>query len=105
MEQPPELAAELLTLKLRYKEPHEDVSKPLEFPLVDEDRSFDAASNDFRFASAIAEFGLLLRNSQHKGQASYDAVLRRASDSLGDDPQGYRSEFLQLVRRASDLAD
>ncbi|TWT42741.1 YfbK domain-containing protein [Botrimarina hoheduenensis] len=102
----PELpeSPELLTLKIRYKQPDGDTSTKLEFPLVDEEASLTDASADFQFASAVAEFGLLLRNSQHRGAASYDAVLQRAESNLGDDPHGDRAEFLGLVREAKRLS-
>ncbi len=95
---------ELLTLKLRYKQPDADVSKLLQFPVADSDASFGQASGELQFASAVASFGMLLRNSQHKGTATYDAVLEIATASKGADEHGYRSEFLEMVRRAKVLA-
>jgi Ca-activated chloride channel family protein len=62
-------------------------------------------SEDFRFASAVAEFGLLLRDSPYKGSASFDAVIERASGAIGTDPNGHRKEFVELVRRAKGLTD
>ena len=91
---------ELLTLKLRYKAPDADQSKLLEFTLLDEGNSFDQASPDFRFAAAVASFGMLLRDSQHKGTATYDTVLDIATQSKGPDKHGYRSELLEMVRTA-----
>lgn len=95
---------ELLTLKLRYKQPDEDVSTKLEFPITDEGQSFAKASDDFKFASAVASFGMLLRHSQHQGITSYNAVEEIAQDGTGRDKHGYRAEFLQLVRQAKQLA-
>lgn len=95
---------ELLTLKLRYKEPEEDSSKLLEFPVVDGKAPFGRASADFQFASAVASFGMLLRGSEHKGTGSYDAVLEIAESAKGADKHGYRAEFVEIVRRAQALA-
>ena len=91
---------ELLTLKVRYKAPDADQSELLEFPSADVGNSFGQASPDFRFATAVASFGMLLRNSQHKGTATYDTVLDIATESRGPDAHGYRSELLEMVRRA-----
>ena len=104
--QPSKAAAgdELLTVRLRYKEPDADNSRQFDVPVTDSGREFRDASDDFRFASAVAQFGMLLRNSPHKGDASYEAVLEHASQALGHDRMGYRQEFLQLVRRARELS-
>jgi Ca-activated chloride channel family protein len=91
---------ELLTVKVRYKEPQEDRSRVLEFPLIDRPQVFDQASEDFRFAAAVAAFGMLLRESPHRGSASFDSVLEIAQSSLDKDPLGYRKEFVELVQRA-----
>jgi Ca-activated chloride channel homolog len=94
---------ELLTLKLRYKQPDGDTSKRLEFPVTDGGKSFERASTDFKFATAVAEFGMLLRDSEFKGNSSYGAVLELAEEAKGTDAEGYRSEFLNLVRKAREL--
>ncbi len=91
---------ELLTLKLRYKAPDAETSKRLEFPVVDLGEKIGQASRDFQFAASVAAFGMLLRGSEHKGTATYDAVLEMAASAKGPDPHGYRAEFLELVRRA-----
>lgn len=91
---------ELLTLKLRYKLPDADTSTKLEFPIIDKGGSFADASADFQFASAVASFGMLLRNSAYSGNASYDSVLETASSASSRDPHGYRAEFMDLVRLA-----
>jgi Ca-activated chloride channel homolog len=92
---------ELLTLKLRYKEPDEDLSRLLSQPVLDATTSISAASENLRFAASVAELGMLLRESPHKGNASYDQVTEIASSALGGDPEGHRAEFLQLVNAAS----
>jgi len=95
---------ELLTLKLRYKQPDGDRSTKLEFPITDNGQPFAEATDDFKFASAVASFGMLLRNSEHRGNTSYDSVLEIAEEGAGKDRHGYRAEFLQMVRRAKELA-
>ncbi|MFQ5527452.1 MAG: von Willebrand factor type A domain-containing protein [Thermoanaerobaculia bacterium] len=95
---------ELLTVKLRYKEPNSDTSKLLSVPLTDRSTPFAATSDDFRFASAVAEFGMLLRKSELRGDASYESVLARAGAALASDAGGYRSEFLKLAEQARLLA-
>ena len=92
---------ELLTLSLRYKKPDANTSQKLEFTLKDEPTSFSSASNDFQFAASVASFGMILRGSQHSGSTSLDWVRATAARSIGEDSGGYRSEFLDLVRRAS----
>ena len=95
---------ELLTVKLRYKQPDGDTSSKLEFPLMGEDSSFAQADADFRFATSVAGFGMLLRDSQFKGDLTYDQTIQWAMDALGTDEFGYRREFLDLVRNAAALA-
>ncbi len=94
---------ELLTVKLRYKRPGESASKLIERGVIDEGRSYSAASNDFRFAAAVAAFGMILRDSPHKGTASLDQVHELASESLGADHGGFRGEFVELVIKAKRL--
>jgi Ca-activated chloride channel family protein len=95
---------ELLTLKLRYKQPDGDTSRLLEFPVTDGGRRFGEASGDMQFAAAVASFGMLLRGSEHAGTATCDAVLEIASSAQGPDVNGYRAEFLDIVRRAKLLS-
>ncbi len=94
---------ELLTVSIRYKDPSGEVSRKLEFPLTDHGARFAAASADFKFAAAVAEFGMILRNSPHKGAATLQDVLTWAGAGLDGDAGGYRSEFLDLVRQAATL--
>ena len=88
---------------MRYKAPEGDTSKKLEWPVSDDDKAFRAASADCQFAAAVAGFGLLLRDSQYKGNLTYAAVLELAQAAVGEDEHGYRSEFLDMVRRAKSL--
>lgn len=97
---------ELLTVRLRYKEPAADESRKLEFPLGDAERRFTEASADFRFAAAVAGFGMILRDSPHKGTATIGEVVAwaaAASAHPADDPGGYRSDFIGLARQAQVL--
>ncbi|THG53853.1 DUF3520 domain-containing protein, partial [Bacteroides faecichinchillae] len=86
---------ELLTVKLRYKSLDKDVSKKIELPFVDS--KGNNVSSDFKFASAVAMFGQLLRNSDFKGDATYDKVIDWAKQGLDNDEKGYRREFVRLV--------
>lgn len=94
-------SGELLTVKLRYKAPDGDVSKKMELSLVD--NKSNLVSSDFRFASAVAMFGQLLRDSSLKGDASYDKVIALAKTSLDNDERGYRREFVRLAEAAKGL--
>jgi Ca-activated chloride channel family protein len=94
---------EIMTVKLRYKHPNEFESKLIVHPIIDKDVFLANASEDFKFASSVAEFGLLLRNSQYKADASYEAVITRARHSRGQDLEGYRSEFIRLAEAAKSL--
>ena len=96
-------SGELLTLKLRYKEPEGKKSKLLELVQEGSDKPFGQASADFRFAAGVAAFGMLLRGSQHAGDINWSAVEELAAGSLGEDPGGYRNEFLELIHRAGEL--
>jgi len=93
-------SGELLTVKLRYKAPDSDTSQLVSRALEDDRTPLARASDDFRFAAAVAEFGMLLRDSKWKAEASYDSVLRAARSALASDEGGYRAEFLELVERA-----
>ena len=95
---------EPLTLKLRYKEPTSETSKLLTYPVNDSGATLASASDNARFAAAVAEFGMLLRNSEHKGDATYDEVRQLAQKSLGRDFEGYRRDFLTMVADAQRLA-
>ena len=93
-------SGEMLTVKIRYKEPTGDVSSKLEFPLQDAGARFEDASADFKFAAAVAGFGMALRDSPHKGSLTLAAVADWGRAGLGDDAGGYRNEFLGLVKQA-----
>ena len=96
-------SSELLTVKIRYKEPAGDVSQKLEFPLRDSGARFEQASEDFKFAAAVASFGMLLRDSPHRGAATLADISAWARAGTGSDAGGYRSEFLNLMERSRSL--
>jgi Ca-activated chloride channel family protein len=95
---------ELLRLKIRYKEPEGRKSRQQQWTLVDRGQGLSAASDDFRFAAAVAAFGMLLRDSSDKGAATFASVRELAEAGLGDDAAGYRQEFIGLVEKAQSLA-
>ena len=95
---------ELFTVRLRYKNPGGDQSRLVEQSVVDHGVPIEQSSTDLRFASAVAELGLLLRDSQYKNQADYGALIRRAKGARGEDRHGYRAGFLQLAKDAQVLA-
>ncbi|WP_375559468.1 von Willebrand factor type A domain-containing protein [Bernardetia sp. OM2101] len=88
---------ELLNLKLRYKKPDENTSNLIVSPLKDENIKLEKTSDNFRFSAAVAEFGMILRNSEFKSNASYNQVISLAKAAKGKDTEGYRLEFLKLV--------
>jgi Ca-activated chloride channel family protein len=90
-------------VKLRYKQPAAEKSKLLELGVVDKGLSFADASEDLKFAAAVAGFGMLLRDSPHKGSVAYAGVIEIAEPALSNDPSGYRKEFLACVRQAQAL--
>jgi Ca-activated chloride channel homolog len=91
---------ELLFVRLRYKQPDGETSRLLERAVVDR---AERPSIDFTFASAVASFGLVLRDSEYKGNATLDDVLRAAKQSVGEDPNGYRADFIRVVEGARRL--
>lgn len=101
-----EIADELMTLTVRYQEPAGGERKKIELPLVDSGARFGAASADFKFAAAVAGFGMILRNSPHKGTATMADVIAWASGGVGtegEDADGLRSEFVALARQTQGL--
>ncbi len=94
---------ELLTVKLRYKEPAGERSKLLARSFVDHAAPFAKAAPDFKFAVAVAEFGMILRDSAYKGEGTLGAVAEWAEEGKGADGDGYRAGFLQLVQKARTL--
>jgi Ca-activated chloride channel homolog len=70
-------------------------------PVLDEQKQIQFTSANFRFAAAVAEFGMLLRNSSFKQLSTYKEVISMAGNAVGTDKEGYRKEFLQLVKNAN----
>ena len=93
---------ELLNVKLRYKPIDSENSVKMEIPVMVSDRN-KTPSVDFIFASAVAMFGQLLRDSNFKGNSSYDDVIALARKGFGDDKQGYRREFVRLAETMKQL--
>ncbi|TAE68126.1 MAG: VWA domain-containing protein [Oscillatoriales cyanobacterium] len=94
---------ELMQVKLRYKNPNETVSQLITQSVIDKPVKLENASANFRFAAAVAAFGMVLRDSEYKGAASFDQVLRLASQAKGEDKEGYRAEFIRLVENCKTL--
>lgn len=101
---------EVATIKFRYKEPQGNKSSMKAVTVADKPIDLEKASEDFRFASAVAELGMLLRNSEYKQQATYDSLIARAKAAKGTDDEGYRAEFIRLAEsvkllsKSNDLA-
>ncbi|MBL9136038.1 MAG: VWA domain-containing protein [Verrucomicrobiales bacterium] len=95
---------ELMTIKLRHQRPGGSASRLLEIPIVDQGRGWSGATADFKFTASVAAFGMLLKDSPHRGQASYGRVLEMAREGMGRDSGGWRAEFLGLARKAQALS-
>ncbi|PAY21566.1 hypothetical protein CKO51_00405 [Rhodopirellula sp. SM50] len=98
-------SGEMLTLKLRYQPPTDGQSELIEFAVKDSGKAFHRTDRDFQFAASVAAFGMLLRNSPHKGNCNFDMVEEIATAGALDDRSGYRDEFLSLVKRAKQLGE
>ncbi len=99
----PKATGPIATLRLRYKEPSKETSQLVTATITDDGKSAYAASPETQFAAAVAEFGMLLRNSQFKGSATYADVLALARAMRGPDAEGYREEFLRMVETSRTL--
>lgn len=96
---------EMMTIKFRYKKPNEEVSKLMEQEIVKSNVStLEKSSENFRFSAAVAEFGLLLRDSEFKANTSFDETLKLANGAIGKDTEGYRKEFIKLVESCGLMA-
>ncbi|KAF3888138.1 MULTISPECIES: vWA domain-containing protein [Nostocales] len=94
---------EIMQVKLRYKQPQASASQLLTYPVVDRGVKLNEATTNLKFASAVAGFGMVLRNSRYKGTATFDGVLQLARQSQGADLDGYRAEFIRLVEKSKAL--
>lgn len=92
---------EWLTVKFRYKAPKEDKSRLIVKPVAQ--GKVGVVSNNLPFSAAVASYGMILRNSEYGGESSYELVKKLASRSKGEDPNGYRAEFIRLVEQAEAL--
>ncbi|MBN2183915.1 MAG: von Willebrand factor type A domain-containing protein [Candidatus Krumholzibacteriota bacterium] len=96
---------ELLTVSIRYKEPDGEESRLISRTLKDDPVALDDSSETFRFSSAVAMFGMVLRESEHRGDSDLDSVIRLAKGAKGDDNYGYRAEFIRIVEQVKILAE
>lgn len=91
---------DLITLKLRYKKPKSSKSKLIEQVVKAQPIALENTSDDFRFSAAVAGFGMLLRNSDHKGESTWELIYQLAKNAKGKDELGYRGELLRLIESA-----
>lgn len=89
---------------MRYKQPDGDKSELISHSLIDTHTDLEKTSDNFKWSAAVAGFGMLLRDSEFKGDLTHDDVLKLAQESKGDDPEGYRIEFINLVKSSLLLA-
>lgn len=95
---------EIMTVKFRYKKPSGTVSKLIVHPLLDENIAIDRTSDNFRWSAAVAGFGMLLRDSEYVKDFKYEDVLQLAQNAKGEDVDGYRVEFINMVKSLKSLA-
>lgn len=97
-------SGELMTIKLRYKTPEGSTSKLIVHPLVDSNIALAKTSDNFRWSASVAAFGMLLRESEFVKDFTYDQVVQLAQGSKGEDKEGYRSEFISLMKSFGTVA-
>lgn len=95
---------DMVTIKFRYKEPESDKSKLSQVVVMDKPIAANSTSVDFRFAAAVAEFGMLLRESDYKQNSTFDQAIEMARSAKGTDHEGYRAEFVKLAESAKLMA-
>jgi Ca-activated chloride channel family protein len=95
---------EIMTVKFRYKKPTGSASKLIVHPLIDENISLSKTSDNFRWSAAVAGMGMLLRDSEYVKDFTYENVLQLAQDARGKDENGYRVEFINMVKSLNMLA-
>ncbi len=96
---------ELLSIKLRYKRPEGSGSRLLQKTVLNQSLALNETTDNFRFSAAVASFGMLLRDSEFKGEATYETVLELAKGATGKDTNGYRLEFINLIKSSQLLAN
>jgi Ca-activated chloride channel family protein len=104
VQKPSSASNEMLTIKFRYKQPDSMVSKLSQAVVMDDPIGLQNTSKDFKFAASVAEFGMLLRDSQFKQKSNYDQAISLARQGRGEDNDGHRSEFIKLAESAKLLA-
>lgn len=95
---------DVATIRVRYKQPQGDESTQFRQVVKDDQKSFNHTSDNFRFSAAVALFGMLLQNSEFKGTSNYDEVMAMAQKARGEDEDGYRAEFVRLVKAMGQMA-
>ena len=100
---PKNQSPEMVTVKLRHKKPDGETSELIERSFTDNGSKFANAAPDLKFAAAVAEFGMILRDSQYKGKGTMGAVIEWAQEGKGPDTAGYRAGFIELARKAQTL--
>ena len=95
---------DLMSVKLRYKQPDEEASTKIVKTIPVKPEREANLSENFIFAASVAEFGMLLRDSEHKANASYDQALSLAKSAKGEDEEGYRQEFIRLIKKSRLMA-
>ena len=93
-------SGELLTLRIRYKKPDGDASREYETVLRENEYRPEKQSDNFRFSAAVARFGMLLRDSEFKGNSTIEKVISEARAAIGKDLFGYRAEFIRVAETA-----
>ena len=97
-------AEEMMVIKFRYKEPKDSLSQLIVHTMKDKTMKLANSSENFRFSAAVAEFGMVLRNSKFKGTSTYDQAMELAKNSKGADEGGYRAAFIKMIKTASLLS-
>lgn len=96
---------EVMTVKFRYKNPEDSVSKLLVRVMNDENTALSKTSENFRFSAAVASYAMVLRDSEYKGKTSFETILQLANAAKGIDEEGYRAEFIRLVKTTALLSE
>lgn len=97
-------SGELMTIKFRYKKPNEETSRLIVHPLLNKPVNPEKTSENFRWSAAVAAFGMLLRESEYVKSFAYNDVIRLAESARGTDKEGYRAEFITLVKSFGAIA-
>lgn len=95
---------EILTVKFRYKTPEGNVSKLIVHPLTDNNVALNKTSENFRWSAAVAGFGMLLRDSEYAKDFGYEEVVQLAQNARGKDQEGYRIEFINMVKSVNAMS-